>query len=333
MVVLMYRRLMGDKFPINLSSRYTKRMIALIVIILIVIYGIIPNLHSFGINFTTPLPKDWQDIFMALIFMFMTFVSSSTSYRFLAFRKLFLAKILLIQSASVPLNLLLPAGIGNISINYLFLRTNGHNRIRAGLVVAFNNIMGVIANITILLTLLALFGISHREARIYSLHKTWTFLVVIALIIFTIVIFWLIRRYHKKVVTTLRQVIRVLASYRRRPWSVVGSYAAAALQAIATGLAFWFCIKAYGISLPYPTAFLIFSLSVAVGAITPTPGGLGGIEASLVAGLVAVHATSTSTALGIVLAYRAISYWLPITIGIFSLYLVNHLKLIHWRNN
>ena len=48
--------------------------------------------------------------------------------------------------------------------------------------------------------------------------------------------------------------------------------------------------------------------------MTPTPGGLGGVEAGLVAGLVAYRVASAD-ALAAVLVYRLVSYWLMLAIG------------------
>jgi len=325
---------MDDDFPINLHSRSTKLAIGLIVLGLVVLYGIIPSLHSFGLNLKIPFPKYINYVLVATLFSLLTFVFASLSYRFLAFRKLKLFKILLVQFASVPLNILLPAGVGNISINYLFLRTNHHKKIQAGLVVMINNSIGVIANISILAVILLIFGISKGEVRIYSFDKNWTIFLIALALVLALISFWVIIKGHvKKVKSILEQLIRALLTFRKRILSLVGSYLCAGLQAVSTGLAFWFCINAYGVNLTYPIAFLIFSLSVVVGAAVPTPGGLGGVEASLVAGLVVVHATNTPTAIAIVLIYRLISYWLHIAIGILPLLLIRRLKLVRWHNN
>jgi uncharacterized protein (TIRG00374 family) len=60
--------------------------------------------------------------------------------------------------------------------------------------------------------------------------------------------------------------------------------------------------------------FLVFTFGIALGTATPTPGGLGGIEAGLVAGLIIYHVDS-ATALATVLLYRLLSYWLPLLVG------------------
>ena len=58
---------------------------------------------------------------------------------------------------------------------------------------------------------------------------------------------------------------------------------------------------------------------------SPLPGGLGGIEAALTAGLIAVG-TDASAALSAVLLYRVFTYWLPIPLGWVALH---HLQRSH----
>ena len=52
----------------------------------------------------------------------------------------------------------------------------------------------------------------------------------------------------------------------------------------------------------------------ALGAIVPTPGGVGAVEAALTAGLVAagLHGTEAASA---VLLFRLLTFWLPVPIG------------------
>jgi glycosyltransferase 2 family protein len=52
-----------------------------------------------------------------------------------------------------------------------------------------------------------------------------------------------------------------------------------------------------------------------LGQLAPTPGGLGAVEAALVAGLTAVGVGST-VAVAAVLASRALTFWLPALPGL-----------------
>jgi uncharacterized protein (TIRG00374 family) len=51
-----------------------------------------------------------------------------------------------------------------------------------------------------------------------------------------------------------------------------------------------------------------------VGSATPTPGGIGGVEAVLAAGLTAIGIPAQE-AIPAVLLFRMVTFWLPIPIG------------------
>jgi undecaprenyl-diphosphatase len=60
--------------------------------------------------------------------------------------------------------------------------------------------------------------------------------------------------------------------------------------------------------------FIIFSIGVLAGTVTPTPGGVVGAEAGLAAALVA-YGVPAASAIAIALLYRLVTYWLPMVPG------------------
>lgn len=73
-------------------------------------------------------------------------------------------------------------------------------------------------------------------------------------------------------------------------------------------------VKAAGLPLHGRSIVLIWSAAAAATTLNLTPGGLGVVEAALIAGLVATD-LPTSSATTAVLAYRLISFWLVLAIG------------------
>jgi len=317
----------------SLLTKAVKRGSLVVFLVIIILYILIPNIHAFGLNNIRVLPKHLTLFILAIGIFLLVFVCSSLSYWKLAFNKLKIIKVLIVQFASVPLHMVLPAGIGNMSLNFLFLRTNKHNRTQALMVIGVNNAIGVLANITIIFFLLLFFGISSNIAHIYDRHTKWAYVLGIILALAIIAIIWMINsklKYFKRLQQELRSAIK---NYARRYWDLFSAYGFALLQAMITALSFYFCIKAYGININYPLSFIIYSLSVLVGALIPTPGGLGGVEASLVAALVATHSANSFQALAAVLAYRFISLWFPMILGIFAMIFVEKKHWIQWRKS
>jgi undecaprenyl-diphosphatase len=65
----------------------------------------------------------------------------------------------------------------------------------------------------------------------------------------------------------------------------------------------------------------VYMAAAAIAAASPTPGGLGAIEAALVAGLTGVG-LSSGAAVSAVLTYRLATYWLPVAPGWIALNLL-----------
>jgi len=78
-------------------------------------------------------------------------------------------------------------------------------------------------------------------------------------------------------------------------------------------LPLYFAALALGLPLdPVLVIFLVPASSLA--GITPTPGGLGGVEAALTALVVALAPVSTTGAAALAIAYRATSYWFALAV-------------------
>jgi undecaprenyl-diphosphatase len=67
---------------------------------------------------------------------------------------------------------------------------------------------------------------------------------------------------------------------------------------------------AFGLSVGVASVVAVYLGGSAVAAVAPTPGGLGALEASLVAGLTAAGAAA-GPAVAAVLVFRLVTFWLP----------------------
>lgn len=83
---------------------------------------------------------------------------------------------------------------------------------------------------------------------------------------------------------------------------------------VTDGLCLAFAIGATGARIPHHGVFLAYCGAMALGSVGLTPGGLGVIEATLAAGLVAAG-VDAHHALAAVLVYRIISFWIVIGLG------------------
>jgi uncharacterized protein (TIRG00374 family) len=121
---------------------------------------------------------------------------------------------------------------------------------------------------------------------------------------------------RKKPVTDLAERLLeerdILRSAFGRRWE--GAVLAAAGKSIFDYLALVACLRAVGAE-PNPSLVLLAYVAGAILAMLPfTPGGLGFVEAGLVGMLVLAGVGATAAAVA-TLAYRLVSFWLPIPVG------------------
>ena len=126
---------------------------------------------------------------------------------------------------------------------------------------------------------------------------------------------WVVRRFLPELAEVVPAVVGVL----RRPAHVARLAGGALLLDAAFVGALLCATRAVGADLPLASVAVVYFAGAIIGSAVPTPGGLGGVEAAMTAGLVAVGA-GAGPALSAVLLYRVATYWVPIPLGWVSLH-------------
>jgi uncharacterized protein (TIRG00374 family) len=105
----------------------------------------------------------------------------------------------------------------------------------------------------------------------------------------------------------------------RRMTSHRGAFRRTALYACA----YWFfdmltlaaVFLAFGAGVPWTALVVAYVVAYSIGTLAPTPGGLGAVEALLIA-LFVSFGVASAIAVTVVLIYRVINFWLPIPPGL-----------------
>ena len=119
--------------------------------------------------------------------------------------------------------------------------------------------------------------------------------------------------------TAIREVGGELIGLARDPVKVVQLFGGALFSKLTTILAFTVSVHAFGVDgLAFATLALAFMTANTIASVAPTPGGVGAIEAALVAVLTGLG-VDPAAALSIVLVFRLITYWMPVPVCWFFL--------------
>lgn len=118
----------------------------------------------------------------------------------------------------------------------------------------------------------------------------------------------------ERVARGLRRVAERLRELAAQPRLLAGACAWAAANWLLDAASLWVFLAAFGHRASPDALIVAFGLANVLAAIPVTPGGLGVIEATLVATLVGFGADRGPVLLGVV-SYRLVNFWLPIPLG------------------
>jgi uncharacterized membrane protein YbhN (UPF0104 family) len=305
--------------------RSTRGQLLAVIILATALYVIVPQLSDFSHSWSLLKHPDPARTLLAIFVTALTYLAAAGVYCLLAFRPLRYRQALLIQLAAMFTNRLLPAGIGAVGANFLYLRGQRHSATQAGAVVAVNNLLGLIGHSLILITALSLAGHTSRlnTNMVLSGHGAIKYSLLVGVLLVITLLLIRSKRFKSAAVNVYQQLL----SYRQRPLKLGAALLCSITLTLCNVLGLYFCALALGVHTGFIIMLVVFSLGIIIGSATPTPGGLGGFEASLVAGMVAYHIDS-ATALAVALLYRLISYWLTLGVGALAFIVVQRRRLL-----
>ena len=218
------------------------------------------------------------------------------------------------QAASSFTAVSMPAGVGPAFVNLQFLRRSGYTNSMATAIMSAVLVLQFLATF-LLIVLIGLFTGSNTFSGVIP---TNTLIMVISTVVMaagvTMAIPPIRRLIRARLVPVIVTYARQLATLMTRPRQLLAGALGALIQTFSFGLAFWAALMAFGWrSNVFETTF-VFLLANTLGSAIPTPGGLGAVEAALMAAFSATGVPS-AVALSATLVYRLVTYWLRIPLG------------------
>ena len=122
------------------------------------------------------------------------------------------------------------------------------------------------------------------------------------------------RLVYRQVVPSLGRAVRGIRELAGHPGKLALLFGGSALVTLCLGLCLAYCVEAFGGGLPLPAIIAAYLVGAAIAQVAPTPGGIGAVEAALIAGLTAAG-LDKETALPAVFLFRLVTFWLPILPG------------------
>lgn len=242
----------------------------------------------------------------------------------LTLKKVNFRHLLWLEWAASSVNRVLPAGAGNIGMHAVYLTKHRHTLAQSTAVVSVNNALGASMHL-LALGLVILF--SPQLVTGLNVHFPVQLFWVIGGLIVLLGVLLLTPRVQRKVSSFLSNFAASLMTYEHAPHKIVLGALASIGVTTCNMLIFVTALHAVGVSLSILQIFVIYSIGLVFGNAAPTPGGLGGVEVGLTAGLVA-KGVQPELALAGALTFRLMTYVMPLTLGTFALVHVRRRKLL-----
>ncbi len=226
-----------------------------------------------------------------------------------------------VQFASSFLNRITPSNVGGMALNLRYLQKTGIETGAATASVGLQSLAGALSNTVVAAVFFAWAGRGHAGVHLdlsggrYVLWAVALALAAGALLGFTPPG----RRFlHDKVWPFLRAAGSTVAGIATEPAKVVvGVVGALGLPLVQiVGLAM--SLHALGADLPFVQVGAAYMAARLIANAAPVPGGLGALEAGLIAGLTTLG-VEAGAATSAVLVYRLLTFWLNVPLGALAL--------------
>lgn len=208
-----------------------------------------------------------------------------------------------------------PPAVGHVGINVRYLQRSGAAPTEAVAVVTVKEAVTVAATRPAVLVCGWLSGLSSSRLALLPSGDVLTLLVGVAAVAVVALAVPATRSLLRaRLEPLLRDLLPQLLASVARPRRLAAAVLGVLLLNTGYVLALAASLQAFSVSLTAPALVVVYLAASTLGSAAPTPGGLGAVEAALLAGL-ATLGVPVAAALPAVLVFRAVTFWLPAPLG------------------
>ena len=306
----------GDVEPQNLQ-RIKPRTVLIFVSLAVAFYLLIPQLADVSGVWSKLKDADWKWGLYALGASVLTYVAATLGLLGAVPGRIPFFGTFASQLAGSFVNRITPARVGGIATNVRFLQKQGIDLAVASSSVGLQQLSGLATHIVLSLGFLTWAGRSGAGAS-HFLPSSQTVLVGLSAVLALSGLLFLLpvgrRLLRKRVFPILKRSGHGVLDVARQPLKLLELFGGAASLTLLYIAALVFSVHAFGAGASIASIGVVFLVGSALSSAAPTPGGIGAVEAALIAGLTAVGIDSEE-AVPAVFLYRIVTFWLPIVPG------------------
>jgi undecaprenyl-diphosphatase len=279
-------------------------------------YFLLPQIAQVGSAWRAVQSADWAWVPLVIALSAVTYVASALALMGAVLPRIRFWPTVLAQAASSFINRVSPANVGGMALNARFLQRSGVETSAGVAAVGVNSLVGAIMHVALIVVFFTWAG--HGLAQAFKLPSGSKLLLILAVVAAVVGIVFATRpgrRFARaKLVPGARSAAASLQRVAQKPVKMIMLFGGSALITLAYIGALAASAEAFGGGPAFAVLGAVYLGAAAIAAAAPSPGGLGAIEAALVAGLTGVG-MEAGPAVSAVLLYRLATYWLPVVPG------------------
>jgi undecaprenyl-diphosphatase len=292
-------------------------------------YFILPQLAQVQSSWQAMQSAHWAWLPLVIAFSVLTYLAGAISLLGSVPIRLPFWATVLTQGASSFINRVSPANVGGMALNVRFLQKSGVEPSAGVAAVGVNALAGALVHVVLLVIFFTWAGRGLTKAfKLPSSSKLLVILAVLAAVVGIIMATRQGRRFAaRKLLPGVRSSLASLGQVAQSPAKLALLFGGSALVTLAYVGGLAAAVEAFGGGAGFGAIGAVYLGASIIAAASPTPGGLGAIEAALIAGLTGVG-ISAGAAVSAVLTYRLATYWLPVLPGWYSWRLLQRLDYV-----
>lgn len=257
---------------------------------------------------------DWTWVGFAVLFSALTYVAAAMALLGFVPEKVPFVRTVFAQIAGSFVKLVAPAAVGGVALNTRFLQRSG---VRPGLAVASvgaSQLFTLGGHVLLLLLFGYVTGTEHTPTLSPSRTVIAGLLTAAVLVLIVTAVPALRRWVAGRLRSLFAGVVPRMLDVVQRPQKLVTGLGGMLLLTLLFVMCLDASVRAFGHAPSFASIAVVFLAGNALGSAAPTPGGLGAIEAALIAGLI-TFGVPKEAATPAVLLFRLLTLWLPVLPG------------------
>ena len=279
-------------------------------------YYLLPQLAQVSSSWRAVQSANWAWVPLVIALSAATYLASAAGLIGAVPQRIRFWPTVLTQGASSFVNRVSPANVGGMALNARYLQKSGVEPSAGVAAVGVNSLAGAIVHLVLLVVFFAWSG--HGLANAFKLPSSSKLLLILAIVAAIIGIVLATRPGRRlaagKLIPGLKSAAVSLRRVAQNPVKMILLFGGSVLITLAYVGGLAASVQAFGGGPGVILIGAVYMGAAAIAAAAPSPGGLGAIEAALIAGLTGVG-MQAGPAVSAVLLYRLATYWLPVAPG------------------